>query len=530
MFKKLQSLVTTWLVLTTYVLLSQNSASAVELAVYDFNGGSVLSGDLDASTTAGSWNINSLGSLTNDRVEILGDQTGAATGDGDSIADVLANNLFHSFSLNTDGSSIDFGSLDFDYSHTSQFQFQMHLFSDAVGFNEGDEIATVTPTNSGPQSIDLTSVTQLQGFNGNVEFRLYFQDGSNSATRIHQLDDVVLNSLEATLWTFDGDGSWQTASNWSSAPSLPPAGGTVLFAGAVTSDSTVTLNAPVDVGKASFNNSNSYTIASAGANALTLSGGAELETTSGSHEIEAIIAGSNGLTKTGAGDLFLSGDNTYTGTTDVQNGRLRVRNINSIDNTGGGTVNVATDGELILQGDVASSGAGFSGTIVPDITGDGTLTLSNSLTTETVTLNTAKTFAGQVNVNGGTLVVSNSSALGSGGTGDPTEATRTQVNGGGGSGQLQLTGNVNVASETLDLNDRNDANTTAHLSNLSGNNTWGGNVNLDTGGGNYIIESQAGTLTISGNVVDVDDVLDETATLRLTGAGNGVITGVVRRQ
>ena len=179
-----------------------------------------------------------------------------------------------------------------------------------------------------------------------------------------------------------------------------------------------------------------------------------MEANAGSHEITAVIAGSAGLVKVGGGEVIISGSNTYTGNTDVQNGTLRVRSIGSIDNSAA-ALNVGTDGNLILQGDQDSSGAGFAGTIVPDITGDGILTLSNSLTSETVTLNSAKTFA----------VVSTSMAA-------PwwspiamhwvpvasairqrrrehksTAAAMTR--------QLQLTGGVTIASETLDLNDRN---------------------------------------------------------------------------
>lgn len=61
-----------------------------------------------------------------------------------------------------------------------------------------------------------------------------------------------------------------------------------------------------------------------------------------------IIAGTGGLTKAGPGTLILGGANTYTGTTTVSTGILRISNINALGTTAGGTT-VASGAALELN-------------------------------------------------------------------------------------------------------------------------------------------------------------------------------------
>ena len=337
--------------------------------------------------------------------------------------------------------------------------------------------------------------------------------------------------MSSPTWDVDADGNFSTGTNWTTSPSAPAPGDFVTLGNIISAPRTVTIDTPTNVSGIQI--TDEYTIDGTGANPLTLSGGAEISVSAGDPTISAVIAGSVGLKKTGSGTATINGANTYTGTTSVQGGDLRVEIIGSIDNTVSGTLDIAAGADLILAGDPNMTGNGFSGSIVPDITGDGDLILSASLTSETVTLNSAKTFDGRVLLNNGTLVVSNASGLG---TGDPNDNdTRTEVAGSVvvdgetvvSSSQLQMSGGITVASETLDLNGRSDPNATAHFSNASGNNTWGGNVVLDGGSGNHIIEATdpAGLLTISGNIIDDDDGDGNTVTLRLRGAGDGRIDG-----
>ena len=66
--------------------------------------------------------------------------------------------------------------------------------------------------------------------------------------------------------------------------------------------------------------------------------------------IGGIISGAGGFTKKGEGRLNLTGDSTYTGTTSITNGQLRLQSGSSIDST---TINVSGDGRLYLESEDA---------------------------------------------------------------------------------------------------------------------------------------------------------------------------------
>lgn len=63
--------------------------------------------------------------------------------------------------------------------------------------------------------------------------------------------------------------------------------------------------------------------------------------------LDSVISGSGGLTKVGAGTIILSGANTYSGTTDINDGLLRVDGSLSVS---GGAVNVNSGGTLSGSG------------------------------------------------------------------------------------------------------------------------------------------------------------------------------------
>ena len=140
-----------------------------------------------------------------------------------------------------------------------------------------------------------------------------------------------------------------------------------------------------------------------------------------------IVSGNFGMTKAGTGTLMLSGANSYTGTTTLSAGTLKLGASNVIpDGTGKG--NVAVDGSLDLNGN-SETVNGLSGAGVVDNTAAGTsstlalgannqtstfsgvvrnsgstATLNVTKTgTGTLTLSGANTLSGAVTVNGGTL-------------------------------------------------------------------------------------------------------------------------------
>ncbi|HAK5572181.1 TPA: autotransporter-associated beta strand repeat-containing protein, partial [Salmonella enterica subsp. enterica serovar Goldcoast] len=103
------------------------------------------------------------------------------------------------------------------------------------------------------------------------------------------------------------------------------------------------------------------------------------------------------LTKTGAGTLILNAENTYTGGTTISDGTLVANNVEAL-----GTGNVTDNATLELNtgGDFDNAISG-SGQVVKS--GDKTLTLSG-----------ANSYTGGTTISGGTLVATNVEALGSG--------------------------------------------------------------------------------------------------------------------
>lgn len=314
-----------------------------------------------------------------------------------------------------------------------------------------------------------------------------------------------------TPWNVNGGGSYNTGANWvgGSVPANNPFFGD---AHATNTTANITLNSPVSVSAMTISNSNRYNIT--GPSTLTLTGGAEILVGEGTHEISTVIAGSAGLTKSGGGNLVLTGANTYTGTTNVLGGALQLPGTGSVN----GAVNVEAAGQLAFV-------AGYNGTFAGNISGGGNVLLDSSLTTETVTFNSAKTLSGTIDINGGTLAISNSGALG---TGDGTTATQTRVNdfGGLGSGKLALSGNINVANELLILGPRRGEGVAdlAHLTS-AGNNTWGGNIKGDANGDNYNFESTSGTLTLGGTL-SAPDGDGGVRNFVFSGAGNFDVTSL----
>jgi autotransporter-associated beta strand protein len=143
------------------------------------------------------------------------------------------------------------------------------------------------------------------------------------------------------------------------------------------------------------------------------------------------VSGTGGsLTKTGAGNLVLAGNNSYAGGTTINSGTLSVSSNNNLGNTSGG-VNFSGPGTLAATGTFSTSrsfGLNAAGTF--DVAATKTLTVagsfngSSSLTktgagTLAVTSNNSLTYSGQTIINGGTYLANNSSGSATG-TGDVT--------------------------------------------------------------------------------------------------------------
>ncbi|MDQ2036163.1 autotransporter-associated beta strand repeat-containing protein, partial [Salmonella enterica] len=139
------------------------------------------------------------------------------------------------------------------------------------------------------------------------------------------------------------------------------------------------------------------------------------------------ISGSGQVVKSGDETLTLSGSNTYTGGTTINDGTLVATSVEAL-----GSGDVTNDAVLALNtgGDFANNISG-SGQVVKS--GDETLTLSGS-----------NTYTGGTTINDGTLIATSVDALGSG---DVTDNATLELNTGGtfdntisGSGKVEKSG------------------------------------------------------------------------------------------
>ncbi|WP_209438621.1 beta strand repeat-containing protein, partial [Buttiauxella gaviniae] len=350
-----------------------------------------------------------------------------------------------------------------------------------------------------------------------------------------------------------GDGTWQAATgndNWtndSGALNAPFADNSfAIFTGAA---GTVTVdNSKGDVGVSGMQFAvDGYKVKG---DAITLSGSVADPThsvvrvgdgTTGGKNytatIESVLNSGTSLAKTGPGTLVLSGNNTYTGGTEIDAGTLQISSdanlgdvnsaltfdggilSNSADlssardvilNAGGGTLAPVTGSTLSLSGNISGDGAltqDGPGTTV--LTGSGTYTGGTTISAGTLQLGnggTTGSLKGDV-ANDGTLAFNRADSMTLDGT----------ISGGGellqsGNGATTLTGNnsytgnttVNAGSLYIDGVQSAATGTTTVNSGgtLGGNGTIGGVVNVADGGtlapgGNNV---QPGTLTVNGDL------------------------------
>ncbi|ENL4827288.1 autotransporter outer membrane beta-barrel domain-containing protein [Salmonella enterica subsp. enterica serovar Teko] len=157
----------------------------------------------------------------------------------------------------------------------------------------------------------------------------------------------------------------------------------------------------------------------------------------GEGELENTLSGSGSLVKTGTGELTLSGDNTYSGGTTIDDGVLIAANVNALgggDVDNAGTLKLDAEGEFNLANVTTQSGATTElakGTTlnVDSLTqqADSTLNIDlskangeSAITADSVTLGGTlilsgdNDYSGGTTINEGTLVAASTTALGTG--------------------------------------------------------------------------------------------------------------------
>lgn len=203
--------------------------------------------------------------------------------------------------------------------------------------------------------------------------------------------------------------------------------------------------------------------------------------------------------------VFSAGTNATGSFTVTVSGTVGVSSIN----VGEGTINFT--GGTINFSDASPDftvGTGLTATVGSVISGSNGLTKAGS---GTLTLSGANTFSGNTTINAGALVAANNTALG----------TSTFGNTIASGGALHLQGGITLNEGSFSVAGTGVSNTGA-LRNLTGNNALTAALTLT---GNTTIASDAGTLTLSGQVN-----LGSTAglnALTVTGAGNTTFTGSI---
>ncbi|WP_425395565.1 beta strand repeat-containing protein [Aeoliella sp.] len=330
---------------------------------------------------------------------------------------------------------------------------------------------------------------------------------NNTLTTGHTFDNFLLTEqvlgAPDNVWKVDGGGNFNDSANWSenTVPTSKATFGAVLTA--ANSPATVTLDSPVSLNNIVFSNGVADYIINGG-NTLTMIGDADVSTV-GRHWLSVDVAGSAGLTKSGAGELILDAGNSFNGALTVNDGRVSVTHPSAIP-AGANVDLVATTSNLLFGGDNgffvengATGGGYVGGTVDGVISGTGSVIVTLGAK---VTFTGANTHTGTTTIEG-TDTVLTLSGSGTLGASDGTAASETRI---GGAAQLTFQGKA-IGNEVLKLDERANEGTPAHLS-TGGTSSWAGNIFADTPGegSHYKIESTSGTLTLGGTISAFDDV------------------------
>ncbi len=263
-------------------------------------------------------------------------------------------------------------------------------------------------------------------------------------------------------------------------------------------------------------NSTGATISGTGTGNITAGAGNELvifvenATAANGLTISAIIKGGIAVTKSGAGNLSLSGANTYTGATYLDQGTITLGSATAL---GTGTLNI-NGGTLNVSGALAVTNA-QNWNANWTFTGSNTLTLGNSTDGTTLGANVVLTNSASTLTIAGAITGAFSLTETGGGTlalnGTNTFSGGLILNG----GTLQLNSAAALGTGTFTITSGNFDNTNATLTTLSNNvaQVWNGTsftfngthtLNMGTGavalGQNETVFVGGNTLTVGGNI------------------------------
>jgi dienelactone hydrolase len=198
------------------------------LAQFTFDSDSAASSDTSIYSTVSAFNVG-VGAVDGGLVSASADLT-TQVGDVNPAGGTAQ---YDSFTLTVAGlgagETLDLTSLTYTYTVLSPLNMAVGLYSSVDGFFSSaaqlDGVDTGTDYTN-PQTFNQSVSLSGAGFHGlenadTLEFRFYLADGSSSAGRQHQLDDIVLKGTvlsETMITQIDANGtgeSWETGADWS---------------------------------------------------------------------------------------------------------------------------------------------------------------------------------------------------------------------------------------------------------------------------------------------------------------------------
>ncbi|NDF43865.1 MAG: hypothetical protein EB137_04710, partial [Actinobacteria bacterium] len=232
--------------------------------------------------------------------------------------------------------------------------------------------------------------------------------------------------------------------------------------------------------------------------AVTLTASPTLTAPSGTILFSSTVNGAYGLTITNSGGAN-TGDVTFTGavggTTPLTGITITTDVLTAAAISSSGTLSVTNAGTSSITGIISNGSTALAVTKA----GAGTLTLSGS-----------NSYTGDTTISAGALRASHNNSLG-------TTASGTTVAQGA---ALELSGGITIGAEALTLNGDGISSGGA-LRNISGDNTYQGTIDISSSASGVRINSDSGTLTLSGNITNGSQLL------LIGGAGDTVVSGII---
>jgi autotransporter-associated beta strand protein len=185
-------------------------------------------------------------------------------------------------------------------------------------------------TEPGTWASNVFSLSQIEGIVGD-RVKIEFLGLNNAGDSFLSLAEVQVyaTAVTANTWANAAGGSWTTAGNWQGSVIANGSGVTANFATLnLTADATVTLDGTRTIGGLSFADttpSHNWTLNTGTGGPLTLAVSSGMPATAVANQtttINTVLAGTQGLLKSGAGTLTLGGANTYTGGTVLSQGTM----------------------------------------------------------------------------------------------------------------------------------------------------------------------------------------------------------------